>query len=1200
MDGVIGVFSGRSLPANVSTDTGLLRLTFASDATVAGAGWVAAYNATRAPKAALPDCAPGARLVQVALRTRADGAEAAWALYPKSPPGARAAMAGGLLPAAAAAALPAEVKEAPSYWPEYKSLRSYFSYGCLAPGDYIIKMYDSYGDGWAGGRLSLALLADGAGGRGSQECAVLSETVTTIEASAEFTLRPAAAPGAADGSAAGDTAAAAAAAAAAATDCTAAQAAGASAHFVAARLAVAGEAPGAFTLSKQKRLKDALALVLGVDVSQVGVLGWAQAAAARGGSGGGSTSSGARRGGAGGAADPAAEVSGGAEQAVVPASRRHRQLLGAEGDGGRRSVAAAIADEAAAARGGGARALLAAMRPLGELAAEGAFASPEDLVRLAAAPEAGGDDGGSGSGKQQLRQQRRRLQLLVVGDGGALEPLAANATSADGVMHALASRVAAGPRDDDVVDGGSGGGAGGSGDEEEQLWAAAEPGGGDSGADALLASSSSGAAGGLGPAPVGPQPPVVAAAMVAGVDGGASGGSGGGARASDGKVVAAAVAGRRPAPELRILTAPKGFKARGGAAGGGTNATGPPPAVVAGGEWRAGSFARAVPRQGLDAAAAAALVGERVGRAKSVPRAGGGADGAGDGSGGAAVRAYAAAATGLGRAAAAVPASATEQAAARRTRRRLQMLVVGDDGSLEPIEAASGGAAVNFESLAAARLPAAGAVAPALEAAPATHIASAAAAVWRVPAAAAPPGRPALAEVGAAAPPPLVAPGGFKGAEAAAGGGPAWQPGTYGARVPPGGFTRDEAEALLAGRLGHGRLGDPTAGAYGDATTPPPLPLPPHAYGGRALLQAERVGGRDAAWAAALKRMATPETIRIGAVFRRGGGDDDDAAGGAQALPSTPAAAAAAKRHRRPRPAAGRALQQAGAPPSMSADLAVDLKITGLASKAQAGQVADALGGAVADGTLADTLAAQGWRVDRGALSLLSIGVGDAARAARGLQLTPLQRAAVIAAAVGAAGLVLATCLGCLVARRLRRAAAAQSAAAQIIAAHPASIPSFGPDLFTHGAFARPDSKTAAYEAAAAPPLGGQYPHQQQQQQQQLQYPPAGYASAAGGGVHGGGAVMGPAVFPAGLGGADGFVAVSAAGGGGLGGGGSPVPQVTTASPPPLLAPGQRQGAQLQQPHYPQQPLQQQALQPPEPGWLGGGAPGGSGYPRGW
>lgn len=78
IDGVIGVFSGPSLPGNLSTAGGYLRLTFATDATVHGGGWALAYNATPLTKAPLPACAPGERVAQAAVRARSGGSEMSW------------------------------------------------------------------------------------------------------------------------------------------------------------------------------------------------------------------------------------------------------------------------------------------------------------------------------------------------------------------------------------------------------------------------------------------------------------------------------------------------------------------------------------------------------------------------------------------------------------------------------------------------------------------------------------------------------------------------------------------------------------------------------------------------------------------------------------------------------------------------------------------------------------------------------------------------------------------------------------------------------------------------------------------------------------------------------------------------------------------------------------------------------------------
>jgi len=193
MDGVIGIFSGSTLPGNLSTDNGLLRLTFTTDETIQRSGWAASYNATAAPKIPLPDCSDGARPVQAVLRTRQAASELSWTVSRRSAVlsstepllGALASkllqppvvMTGGLLPAALDLSVPAAVKAQPGG--EYKDYRSYYSYACLPVGSYDLNLFDSYGDGWDGGRLSLSVLviSNGTTGVTISECAVASDTV---------------------------------------------------------------------------------------------------------------------------------------------------------------------------------------------------------------------------------------------------------------------------------------------------------------------------------------------------------------------------------------------------------------------------------------------------------------------------------------------------------------------------------------------------------------------------------------------------------------------------------------------------------------------------------------------------------------------------------------------------------------------------------------------------------------------------------------------------------------------------------------------------------------------------------------------------------------------------------------------------------------------------------------------------------------
>jgi hypothetical protein len=52
---------------------------------------------------------------------------------------------------------------------DYRDYRSYYSYGCLATGGYALFSYDSYGDGWEGGRITLTQVVNATTG-----CVLLS------------------------------------------------------------------------------------------------------------------------------------------------------------------------------------------------------------------------------------------------------------------------------------------------------------------------------------------------------------------------------------------------------------------------------------------------------------------------------------------------------------------------------------------------------------------------------------------------------------------------------------------------------------------------------------------------------------------------------------------------------------------------------------------------------------------------------------------------------------------------------------------------------------------------------------------------------------------------------------------------------------------------------------------------------------------
>jgi hypothetical protein len=197
MDGVIGVFSGSALPPNVTTETGLLRLSFTSDSTIQRTGWAAAYTAAASIQSGLPECAGGTVPVQAALRTRLAASELAWVVARRgadgatlgSARGAAPVMAGGLLPAAVQLAVPAAVERAADG--EYRDFRSYYSYACLLPGAFELDLYDSYGDGWGGARMMLsALVMEGSGPdrRVAAACQLASGTVDNSVANIAFTL----------------------------------------------------------------------------------------------------------------------------------------------------------------------------------------------------------------------------------------------------------------------------------------------------------------------------------------------------------------------------------------------------------------------------------------------------------------------------------------------------------------------------------------------------------------------------------------------------------------------------------------------------------------------------------------------------------------------------------------------------------------------------------------------------------------------------------------------------------------------------------------------------------------------------------------------------------------------------------------------------------------------------------------------------
>ncbi|GBF88369.1 hypothetical protein Rsub_01081 [Raphidocelis subcapitata] len=1020
LDGIIGIFSGPALPQNVSTDTGLLRLAFQTDGTIQRAGWAATYSAARTVQAALPACAAGTRLVQATLRTRAAAAEVSWSVARRKTTATAAAgavisavagqlltggatpaivMAGGLLPVSVELALPAAVKQAA--FGEYKDFRSYTSYACLPPGDYTANLYDSNGDGWGGARLAVSSV-EGAGGA-ARECALASDTVLASTTAVDFTL--------------GATSAA------ATQECATLGFSG-RAHYVLAHLLLAGDATVGLSLSKQKRLKDALASLLQVDVSQVGILGWSPppASAARRLAEAGPARPRRRRrllspvaSSAAGAARPLGEGLrfGGAPPPAEDADKGEsvEQLLSRERAsawGGAAYEARGGAPAAAGARAHadkGLRALLPLMRPLRELAQHGALDAIGGsgwALEGQANPQPGGvrsQRPPAGAEPESGLAQQRRLQMLVVGEGGAWQPIgaAANATAgADGGAGAAAAALEAltppglGPPAEEGPPSDSGEGA--------EPWA--------------------GEFGVAGAPAMGPQP-----------------GEGEGATMtlpSGAQVAAAAV---RPPPAVAVR---RGFK-RGSQP---PASSAPPP----GGRWQAGAFGRDVPARGLTRQQAAELVRQRVGRAKvlfvdaagnALPAAQGGeavhafaagrqlleardADGDGDADAGtqlgsedgerrpaghssAAVltaafkslvgpRAIvvgpvrerdAAPAAAAGRAAAA--AANAPPGAARRRGRELQLLVVGEGAAWQRANASSGEGKHVLDSIGGA---------PAWRPVDGGNgdVSGSEAGDEGAPGELPPPADGGVAAVVVAAagdaPPPIEVPAGFKESRA----------------PPPAGGWRGGPPA-----------GDTTApGGYGGPEVPLFPALDPRPWRPKERRARQLGAGEPAAppaeaqgaqgWEEALLEEGRP---RRGRGLLQASSGDGGGGGGA-----------------------GRGLLQSSGAGMMQ----VEVKVMGLSSAAEANATAAALRAAVSGGGLSGALAGGGWPDARAALGSVETGVtplpgGDGLSA--GGRLAAIRRAALIgtAAAVGGAALIAAA--AAVVVRRMRCAASAQLAAAR-------------------------------------------------------------------------------------------------------------------------------------------------------------------------
>eukprot|EP00879_Flechtneria_rotunda_P005401 GHRR01005692.1.p1 GENE.GHRR01005692.1~~GHRR01005692.1.p1 ORF type:complete len:1544 (+),score=580.30 GHRR01005692.1:434-5065(+) len=252
-DGVIGMFSGTDTPPALSTDTGLMRVNFTADGTIQGHGFAASYLASTSPQVQLPTCTGKTKLLQVVLRSRQYGAELSWLITARgvfnalnAPSSLNIVMAGGMLPSSLRPKVPAAIAEAAN--PEYKDFRSYYSYACLPIGDYALNMYDSYGDGWNGGRISLTQSLNVTTG-----CLLVSDTATKYNKTVPFIITEDA-----------DINSAA---------CSSLTNPGAisAPYYIEVGLVIVGEDSKTFNLAKQRKLKQAVALLMDVDTGQASI-----------------------------------------------------------------------------------------------------------------------------------------------------------------------------------------------------------------------------------------------------------------------------------------------------------------------------------------------------------------------------------------------------------------------------------------------------------------------------------------------------------------------------------------------------------------------------------------------------------------------------------------------------------------------------------------------------------------------------------------------------------------------------------------------------------------------------------------------------------------------------------------------------------------------------------------------------------------
>jgi hypothetical protein len=61
----VGIFSGNTTPGQLTTDTGILQVTFTADDSIQASGFSALFSTSSSPLVALPACRNNEQLVQV-------------------------------------------------------------------------------------------------------------------------------------------------------------------------------------------------------------------------------------------------------------------------------------------------------------------------------------------------------------------------------------------------------------------------------------------------------------------------------------------------------------------------------------------------------------------------------------------------------------------------------------------------------------------------------------------------------------------------------------------------------------------------------------------------------------------------------------------------------------------------------------------------------------------------------------------------------------------------------------------------------------------------------------------------------------------------------------------------------------------------------------------------------------------------------